>query len=149
MEGPTLPRDLVRESEVRYGASRLPDEMTRLKSVASEAAQAGGPVVFTDDRLKGFLLKVSTGSPPPFYVQREVGGKTVRVASPRRGSQAGRQADDGHRLPGRWRRKSGRDLGEANEAAASDPAQAAGIVAKVRERLERGRALPSAIPSPV
>lgn len=97
----------------------------------AEAAKAGKPVVFTDDRLKGFLLKVS-GESATFYVQRDVGGKAVRVALGRVGGK--RTASDFRDLAEKVRG----ELGDANTAAkAGDAAEAARIVAHVRDRLER------------
>ncbi|MCC6678881.1 MAG: tyrosine-type recombinase/integrase [Phycisphaerales bacterium] len=97
----------------------------------SQAAQAGEPLVFTDDRLKGFLLKVS-GDTATFYVQREVGGKTVRVALGRAGGK--RTASDFRDLAEKVRG----ELGDANTAAkAGDAAEVGRIVARVRDRLER------------
>ncbi|MBX3363764.1 MAG: tyrosine-type recombinase/integrase [Phycisphaeraceae bacterium] len=97
----------------------------------AEAAKAGKPVVFTDDKLKGFLLKVS-GESATFYVQRDVGGKAVRVALGRVGGK--RTASDFRDLAEKVRG----ELGDANKAAkAGDAAEAARIVAHVRDRLER------------
>lgn len=97
----------------------------------AEAAKAGKPVVFTDDRLKGFLLKVS-GESATFYVQRDVGGKAVRVALGRVGGK--RTASDFRDLAEKVRG----ELGDANTAAkAGDAAEAARIIARVRDRLER------------
>lgn len=106
----------------------------------AEAAKAGKPVVFTDDRLKGFLLKVS-GESATFYVQRDVGRKAVRVALGREG-----MLNPDSKKPQRmtasdfreWAERVRGDLGDANKAAkAGDAAEAARIVAHVRDRLER------------
>lgn len=102
-----------------------------LPGCRAEAAKAGGPVVFTDDRLRGFLFKAN-GESGTWYVQREVGGKTVRVALGRDGGK--RTASDFRDLAERVRG----ELGDANKAAkAGDAAEAARIVAHVRDRLER------------
>ena len=97
-----------------------------VRECRSEAEGAGKPVVFTDDRLKGFLLKVS-GESATFYMQREVGGASVRVSLGRAGD--GRTASEFRELAEEVRA----ELGKANKA--KDPAEAAGIVAQVRERL--------------
>lgn len=102
-----------------------------LKRCRAEAAKAGGPVVFTDDRLRGFLFKAN-GESGTWYVQREVGGKTVRVALGRAGGK--RTATDFRDLAEKVRG----ELGDANTAAkAGNAAEAARIVAHVRDRLER------------
>ncbi|MCC6230051.1 MAG: tyrosine-type recombinase/integrase [Phycisphaerales bacterium] len=104
-----------------------------VKRCRSEAGKAGKPVVFTDDRLKGFLLKVS-GDTATFYVQRDVDGQSVRVALGRAGD--GRTASEFRELAEGVRAT----LGEANKAAATDKVEAARIVAQVRTRLERSGA---------
>lgn len=102
-----------------------------LPGCRAEAAKAGGPVVFTDDRLRGFLFKAN-GEAGTWYVQREVGGKSVRLALGRAGGK--RTASDFRDLAEKVRG----ELGEANKAAkAGDEAEAARIVARIRERLER------------
>lgn len=101
-----------------------------LKGCRAEAAKAGGPVVFTDDRLRGFLFKAN-GESGTWYVQREVGGKSIRLALGRSGGK--QTASDFRDLAEKVRG----ELGDANKAAkAGDAAEAARIVAKVRKRLE-------------
>lgn len=101
-----------------------------VRKCKAEAAKAGKPVVFTDDRLRGFLFKAN-GESGTWYVQRDVAGKSVRVALGRAGD--GRTASDFRDLAEKVRG----ELGDANKAAATDPVEAARMVAKVRERLDR------------
>lgn len=99
------------------------------------AKEIGETVVFTDDRLKGFLLKVSPdGETATFYVQRDVGGKAVRVALGRHGT--GKTASEFRTLAEEVRG----ELGKANKA--TDPAEAARIIADVRARMEEDGGAP-------
>ena len=115
-----------------------------LKRCRAEAAKAGGPVVFTDDRLRGFLFKAN-GESGTWYVQREVGGKTVRVALGRAGGK--RTATDFRDLAEKVRG----ELGDANTAAkAGNAAEAAAFpdlgvtpVASVEELLARTAVRPA------
>lgn len=104
----------------------------------AEAAKAGKPLVFTDDKLQGFLFKAN-GEAGTWYVQREVGGKTVRVALGREG-----MLNPDSKKPQRmtasdfrsWAERVRGELGDANKAAkGGDAAEAARIVARVRDRL--------------